>query len=89
VFLPGFKGDRLIQVPVAPESVATGTAWRAELHYSSLSQRQPSTALAVVSPDGHLLRITFELHTAYGSGRGDITQQGCDGSPVPPRGEAP
>jgi hypothetical protein len=87
VFLPGFKAERLVEVPVASESTAAGTVYRAVLHYSSLSERQPSTASALVSPDQHLMRIAFELHTAYGSGRGEIDQQGCDGSPVPPRGE--
>jgi hypothetical protein len=85
VFLPGFKADRLIQVPIAPASVGVGTEWRAILHYPSLSQSQSSTASALVSPDGHLLRITFELHTAYGSGRGEIVQQGCEGAPITPR----
>jgi hypothetical protein len=87
VFLPGFKADRLVGVPLAPMPVAEGTVWRAVLHYASLSERHPSTAAALVSPDEHLLRITFELHTVHGSGRGDIEQQGCDGSPVPPGGE--
>ena len=76
-----------MEVPVASEPAAAGTVWRAVLHYSSLSERQPSTASALVSPDQHLMRIAFELHTVYGSGRGEIDQQGCDGSPVPPRGE--
>jgi hypothetical protein len=43
--------------------------------------------LGVGSPDKHLVRIAFELHTVYGSGRGEIDQQGRDGSPVPPKGE--
>ena len=87
VFLPGFKGERLVQVPVALAPAAAGTVWRGVLHCSSLSERQPSTASALVSPDEHLVQIAFELHTAHGSGRGEIDQQGCDGSPVPPGGE--
>ncbi|HEY7579742.1 MAG TPA: hypothetical protein VH855_19305 [Acetobacteraceae bacterium] len=86
VFLPGFKADRLVEVPLAPAPAAEGTVWRAVLHYPSLSERHPSTTTALVSSDGHLLRITFELHTTYGSGRGDIEQQGCDGTPVPAGG---
>jgi hypothetical protein len=82
VFLPGFKAERVVEVPVAPAPAATGTVWHADLHYPSLSKHQPSTASARVSLDGHLLRIAFELHTVYGSGRGEIDQQGCDGSPV-------
>jgi hypothetical protein len=87
VFLPGFKADRLIEVPIAPAPAAAGTAWRAVLRYPSLSERQDSTASGLVSSDHHLLRIEFELHTLYGSGRGEIALQGCDGSPVPPGGE--
>ena len=81
VFLPGFKAERLVEVRVAPAAAATGTLWHTVLHYSSLSEREPSIAAALVSPDGHLLRIEFELHTVHGSGRGEIDQQGCDGSP--------
>ena len=87
VFLPGFKANRLIEVPIAPTQAAEGISWRAVLHYPTLNEHQPSTASALVSPDGHLLRIAFELHTSYGSGRGDIALQGCDGPPVQPGGE--
>jgi hypothetical protein len=87
VFLPGFKADRLVEVPLAPAPTAVGTVWRTVLHYSSLSDRNPSIVAALVSPDGHLLQITFQLSTLYGSGRGEIHSQGCDGLPVPPLGE--
>jgi hypothetical protein len=82
VFLPGFKADRLVEVPVAPATSAEGPVWRTVLHYPSLSERYPSTASAMVSQDHHLLRITFELHTVYGSGRGEIVRQDCIGSPA-------
>jgi hypothetical protein len=81
VFLPGFKADRLVHVPLAPVTAATGIVWHTVLHYSSLNERHPSTASALVSPDGHLLRIEFKLHTVYGSGGGEIDQQGCDDRP--------
>jgi hypothetical protein len=81
VFLPGFKSDRLVEVQVAPAPAATGMLWHTVLHYSALSEHEPSIAEALVSPDHHLLRIEFQLHTMYGSGRGEIDQQGCDGSP--------
>ncbi len=71
-YLPGFKAERLVEVPVASEPAAARTVWRAVLHYSSLNERQPSPASALVSPDQHLMRIAFELHTVYGSGRGEI-----------------
>ena len=76
VFLPGFKGERLVEVRVVPAPAAAGIVWHAVLHYTSLSERQPSTASALVSPDEHLMQIAFELHTVHGSGRGEIDQQG-------------
>jgi hypothetical protein len=81
VFLPGFKSDRLAEVQVAPSPAATGTLWQTALHYSSLSEHEPSIATALVSPDDHLLQLKFELHTMYGSGRGEIDQVGCAGLP--------
>jgi hypothetical protein len=81
VFLPGFKADRLVDVPLAPATAAAGVVWHAVLHYPKLSERHPSTAAALVSPDGHLARIEFKLHTVYGSGDGEINLQGCDGRP--------
>jgi len=86
VFLPGFKKDRLVEVPVAPARSTEGTIWHTVLHYPSLSERYPSTASALVSLDHHLLRVAFELHTVYGSGRGEIVHQDCDGSAVAPAG---
>ena len=86
VFLPGFKRDSLVEVPLAPAPSMEGTAWRTVLHYPSLRERDASTAAASVSPDHHLLRIAFELHTVYGSGRGEITQQDCEGLAVAPLG---
>ena len=86
VFLPGFKANRLVKVPIAPAPSTEGTMWQTVLRYPSLSERDPSTAAALVSPDHRLLRISFELHTTYGSGRGEIVQQGCDGLPLKPAG---
>jgi hypothetical protein len=86
VFLPGFKKDRQVEVPVAPARSTEGIVWHTVLHYPSLSERYPSTASALVSLDHHLLRIAFELHTVYGSGRREIVQQDCDRSAVAPAG---
>ncbi len=86
VFLPGFKTDRLVQVPIESGWAALGTAWQASLHYPGLRERPSSSAAALVSPDQRLLKISFELYTAHGSGRGAITQEGCEGAPVVPIG---
>ena len=86
VFLPGFKADRLMELPIASSGSPSGTLWRASLHYPTLRDSPSSTAQAMISPDRHLLKISFELHTFQGSGIGLITQQGCEGNPVFPAG---
>ena len=86
LFLPGFKRDLRVDLRVAPSSSASGTLWRAPLHYPALEESPASNATAVVSPDGHLSQLAFELHTFRGSGRGIVTQQGCEGTPVVPVG---
>jgi hypothetical protein len=82
VFLPGFKAERLVDLPITAVPSASGTVWRALLRYSALSNSPPSTATAWISPDGYLLQMAFELHTWRGSGRGLINQAGCEGVPV-------
>lgn len=83
VFLPGFKSDRLVEVPVAAAS-AGGMTWRAVLRHPALDQSPASTAGAWLSPDHHLVQLAFDLHASAGSGRGVIRQAGCEGSPVIP-----
>jgi hypothetical protein len=84
VFLPGFKGERLVDLPIAASSSSDGTLWRAPLRYSALSERPASTATARTSIDGHLLQLAFELHGSRGSANGLINQEGCEGAPVVP-----
>jgi hypothetical protein len=84
VFLPGFKAERLLELPIAATASARGTQWQAPLRHAKLSQQQGSTATAWTSPDGRLLQLAFEVHEAHGSAHGLITQQGCTGAPVAP-----
>lgn len=84
VFLPGIKGERLVELPIVPAAVRSGTAWQAPLHYPALNGQRPSTATAWTSADQHLLQLAFDLHSARGSAQGLIRQQGCEGSPVAP-----
>jgi hypothetical protein len=86
VFLPGFKAERVVDLPIAAASSAGTTRWQAPLHYSALSERPPSTVAAWTSPDDHLLQLAFELHGPRGSARGLIRQEGCEGVPVVPAG---
>jgi hypothetical protein len=89
VFLPGFKKDRLVDVPIAAVPSSGGTVWQAPLHHSAFSERPISVATAQVSPDRHLLRLAFDVHGSQGSGRGLITEDGCDGKPVVPTAAVP
>lgn len=84
VFLPGFKANRLAELPVMAAPWADGVLWQTQLRHPSLSESPASTATAWVSPDRHLLQLAFELHLWLGSGRGLIRQQGCEGAPVVP-----
>jgi hypothetical protein len=86
VFLPGFKRDRLVSLSASSAETQSGTLWQAPLHYPALSDSPASTATALISADGHLMQIAFELFTPRGSGRGTITQQGCEGAAVFPVG---
>jgi hypothetical protein len=84
VFLPGFKTDKLVSLPIAPNTFADGSSWRVPLRYIALSDWPESTATAWISPDRHLRQLAFDLHGASGSARGLIRQQGCVGDAVPP-----
>lgn len=78
VFLPGFKAERLVELPVAGAPFSGGTRWRAPLRYSALSETPASTATAWTSRDGHLLQLAVELHAPRGSARGLIHQETCE-----------
>lgn len=80
IFLPGFKADQLVDVPIAAASSAGGLLWRAPLHYSALSKTPASTATAWTSSDRHLLQLAFEVHEPRGSAYGLIHQEGCEGN---------
>jgi hypothetical protein len=86
VFLPGFKADRLVHLPIAGVPSATGMVWQAPLHYPVLASSPVSTARAWTSPDGHLQRLAFEVHERRGSAQGQVVQEGCQGAPIAPIG---
>jgi hypothetical protein len=81
VFMPGFKTDKIMQIAIAPG--ADSGIWHAPLHYVALGETPPSSATATTA-DGHLERLTFELHGAAGSAQGALNELGCSGAPVPP-----
>ncbi len=84
VFLPGFKAERLVELPIAAAPWPGGMVWQTPLRYSALRERPASSATAWTSPDGRLLQLAFELHGSRGSARGLIRQEGCEGVPVAP-----
>lgn len=80
VFLPGFKGERLVDLPVAASGWAGGTLAQVTLRYHALDSEPASTATAWTSGDGHLLQLAFELHGSRGSAHGLIHAEGCQGA---------
>jgi hypothetical protein len=89
LFLPGFKKERLVDLPIAAVPSSGGTVLQAPLRHAAFSERPVSVATAQISPDRHLLRLAFEVHGTRGSGRGLIIANGCDGKPVVPTGRRP
>jgi hypothetical protein len=85
VFLPGFKADKLVNVPVGPAS-SGGAQRQAVLRYPVLSKAPASTATAVTSPDGRLLQLAFDVHEPGETARGVVENTGCQGPPVKPAG---
>ena len=84
IFLPGFKKDRFVDLPIVAVPSSGGAVWQSPLRHSAFSERPVSVATAHISPDRHLLRLAFDVHGSRGSGRGLITEDGCDGKPVVP-----
>jgi len=89
IFLPGFKADQLVDVPIAAASSTGSLLWRAPLHYSALSKTPASTATAWTSSDRHLLQLAFEVHEPRGSANGLIDQEGCKGASIKPTDQPP
>ncbi len=79
VFLPGFKGERLVNVPIRASRWPGGMLVQATLRYHALATAPASTASAWLSTDGHLLQLAFEVHGLQRSGRGIIKAEGCVG----------
>ncbi len=85
VFLPGFKADKAVDLPIRAEDSAGGTLWQMPLRYRALNAAQASTATVRLSPDRHIQQLAMDVHALRGSGTGLLTQQGCQGTPVMPR----
>ena len=79
VFLPGFKADKIAKLTMTPSPTSRGLTWRATLQHPYLSASPPPTAVAMISADGHLQLLSFELHGSAGSAGGIVHQDGCTG----------
>jgi hypothetical protein len=84
IFLPGFKKDRFVDLPIVAVPSSGGAVWQAPLRHSAFSEKPVSVATAQISADRHLLRLAFEVHGSRVSGKGLITEIGCDGKPQVP-----
>jgi hypothetical protein len=84
VFLPGFKADKLVDLPITAAAWDGGTVCRAPLQYPALSQQPVSTGTAWTSSDEHVLQLAFDLHESRGSVRGLISHKVCQGALVVP-----
>jgi hypothetical protein len=72
VFMPGWKRDARLHAEVAP---AGPGRWSMSLRHPG--DTAPSSAEAVVSPDHQLLRLSFDVHAAAGSGQGWVDRTEC------------
>ncbi len=77
VFMPGFKAQHLVRLPITSEPWAGGLVRHTPLRYPALKDRPVSTATAWTSFDGHLLQLAFAFYTWSGSAHGLIQQQNC------------
>ncbi len=73
VFMPGWKRDARLDAQAVP---AGPGRWRVVLRHSALGAG-PSSAEAAVSADHQLLRLSFDVHAAAGSGQGWVDRAGC------------
>jgi hypothetical protein len=83
VFLPGFKTEKRADLAIASASALPGAGQvvrQALLRHPALSGTAPSTVMAWLSADRHLLQLAFDVHGAGRHARGLIDQQGCTGT---------
>ncbi len=86
IFLPGFKRDSRVDIPVTFLGVEAGglTHLRATARHPQLHADQLSTGDAWITADRKLARVTFEARGTYGTARGEVVLQDCNGDPGTP-----
>ena len=82
VFLPGFKQNPRIDVPVVLEGTdGAGTRhFRSVTRHPQLGDAPPSVGEAFVAADHQLRRIVFEAHGSRGKADGDLRLERCQGA---------
>jgi hypothetical protein len=86
VFLPGFKRNARADIQLVSLGVeANGLLHlRSSVRHPQLSETEPSTADAWISPDHRLVRVMFDAQSDYGSAQGELRLDGCQGeAPAP------
>lgn len=84
LFLPGFKEQKLVDLPInpTPDRLAAGqSGWKAPIEYPYLSLTRPSVAMAWTSSDRHLLQLAFDLHGVEHGARGIVHEDWCRSGP--------
>ena len=84
VFLPGFKTEKLVRLPIAATMSGDVVQWQAPVHYAALSRDAISTATAWTSHDRHVLKLAAALHVPKGDAVALVHQEGCDGPAIAP-----
>lgn len=79
VFLPGFKKDKNVELTVNPDGPPGDGwyQWQTTVRYPALSMSHPSTAIAQISTDRHLLELAGTVVMRNSLAHGWIRQQGC------------
>ncbi len=82
VFLPGFKRDSRLNIPVTflGTDAAGLTHLRAAARHPQMSPDEASTGDAWVGPDHRLMRLTFEARGANGNAQGEVRLNACRGN---------
>ena len=86
VFLPGFKHNARVDIPVVSPGVeANGVLHlRSSVRHPQLSETEISNGDAWVSADHHLVRVTFDARGDHASAQGDLALDGCQGDAAAP-----
>ena len=86
MFLPGFKHNARVDIRVVSRGVESDGLLHlhSSVRHPQLSETKVSTGDAWISPDHHLVRVTFDARADYGSAQGEVRLDGCQGEPPVP-----